>query len=32
VSVELTFLECNGVRADIKTLTAKERFSVRSDA
>jgi DNA polymerase-3 subunit epsilon len=32
VSVELVFLECNGVRPDLKTLTAKERFSVRADA
>lgn len=32
VSVELVFLECNGVRPDIKTLTAKDRFSVRADA
>jgi DNA polymerase-3 subunit epsilon len=31
VSVELTFLECNGVRPDLKTLTAKDRYSVRED-
>lgn len=31
VSVELTFLECNGVRPLLNTLTAKERYSVRED-
>jgi DNA polymerase-3 subunit epsilon len=32
VSAELTFLECHGVRAEITTLSAKDRFSVRADA
>jgi DNA polymerase-3 subunit epsilon len=31
VSAELTFLECHGVRAEITTLSAKDRFSVRAD-
>jgi DNA polymerase-3 subunit epsilon len=31
VSVELIFLESNGVRPDLKTLTAKDRYSVRED-